>query len=143
MPALIHVDVFVSDLTRSVAFYQEVFGAQVIDTSDACGDIPNYYSSGKSTECSMAILKFSAFGATLELMQLKNAAVPPSPLEGSISFQVNDLDDLRRRMEAKGIRLDSPVFSVTSDKGIRSRLFFMRDPDGHRLEIVESRKLSA
>lgn len=86
----------------------------------------------------MAILRFSMIGATLELMQLKNDPVPPSPLHGSVSFHVNDLDDFRRRIESKGIPIDSEVFSITSDGGLNSRLFFFHDPDGHRLEIVES-----
>ncbi len=49
MLALIHVDIFVTDLRRSIAFYTEFLGAQVVDTGQTEGDIPNYYSSGKST----------------------------------------------------------------------------------------------
>lgn len=143
MPALIHVDLFVSDLESSVAFYQEVFGAHVIDTSDEENDIAKYYSSGKSMRCSMAILRFSMIGATLELMQLKDAPMPPSPLQGSISFHVNNLDQFRSQIEEKGVRVDSETYSVVSHGGVRSRLFFIVDPDGHRLEIVESTKLTA
>jgi catechol 2,3-dioxygenase-like lactoylglutathione lyase family enzyme len=142
VPALIHVDLFVSNLETSVAFYRDVFGAQVIDTSETEGHIPIYYSAGRSTRSSMAILRFSMIGATLELMQLENSAVSPSPLQGSISFQVNSLDDFRQRLIEKGIQIDSDTYSVVSDGGIKSRLFFMLDPDGHRLEVVESAKAS-
>ena len=138
MIALIHVDIFVSDLARSIAFYTELFGARVVDRSEAGGDVACYYSSGRSARCSMAILKFSMVGAALELMQLEDTSGPPSPMQGSISFHVNNLDDFRRQLEERGARIDSQVFHVTLQSGLSSRLFFLLDPDGNRLEFVES-----
>ncbi len=142
MLALIHVDIFVTDLRRSIAFYTEFLGAQVVDTGQTEGDIPNYYSSGKSTKCSMAILKFSMIGATIELMQLESSTVASSPMKGSISFHVNNLEDFRNLLEQKGARIDSEVFHVTLESGVQSRLFFLLDPDGHRLEFIESSRVN-
>mgnify|MGYP000512815672 CR=1 FL=1 len=140
MPAIIHVDIFVSCLQQSIDFYTRFFDARVVDRAESVGPIPEYYSAGKSDKCSMAILKFSMLGATLELMQLHGLADLPHPVTGSISFHVNSLDDFRHELLQKGARIDSENFEVTLESGMRSRLFFMLDPDGHRLEFVESSK---
>ena len=140
MPALIHVDIFVSCLQQSIDFYTEFLDARVVDRAEGVGPIPEYYSSGESGKCSMAILKFSMIGATLELMQLHDVTAPPSPFAGSISFHVNNLDDFRRQLLEKGARIDSENFEVALESGMQSRLFFLLDPDGHRLEFVESSK---
>jgi lactoylglutathione lyase len=53
---------------------------------------------------------------------------------GHIAITTDDLDGTLERLAAQGIEPERPPYSVR-DGG--SRLCFVRDPDGYRIEIIE------
>ena len=55
---------------------------------------------------------------------------------GHIAISTADLDEALRRLAEQGIEPERPPYTV-SDGG--SRLCFVRDPDGYRIEIIERR----
>ena len=54
---------------------------------------------------------------------------------GHIALYVDDLDGTLASLAAKGIAPERPPYTVR-DGG--SRLCFVRDPDGYRIELIES-----
>jgi len=54
---------------------------------------------------------------------------------GHIAVTVDDLDGTLERLAEKGIEPEKPPYSVREGG---SRLCFVRDPDGYRIELIES-----
>jgi lactoylglutathione lyase len=53
---------------------------------------------------------------------------------GHIAITTDDLDGMLARLAAQGIESEKPPYSVREGG---SRLVFVRDPDGYRVEILE------
>jgi lactoylglutathione lyase len=53
---------------------------------------------------------------------------------GHIAITTEDLDGTLRRLAGQGIEPESPPYSIREGG---SRLCFVRDPDGYRIEIIE------
>jgi lactoylglutathione lyase len=53
---------------------------------------------------------------------------------GHIAIGVDDLDETLRRLEEQGIEPERPPYQVREGG---SRLCFVRDPDGYRIELIE------
>jgi hypothetical protein len=51
-----------------------------------------------------------------------------------IGFEVKDLEDFRRTLEANGVKLDSPYRKVPQ---VGSAVAFLTDPWGTRIELTE------
>jgi lactoylglutathione lyase len=55
---------------------------------------------------------------------------------GHIALAVDDLDATLERLKAQGIEPERPPYTVREGG---SRLCFVRDPDGYRIELIERR----
>ena len=55
---------------------------------------------------------------------------------GHIALTVDDLDETLGQLASQGIEPERPPYSVREGG---SRLCFVRDPDGYRVELIESR----
>jgi lactoylglutathione lyase len=53
---------------------------------------------------------------------------------GHIAITAEDLDGTLERLQAQGIEPEKPPYSVREGG---SRLCFVRDPDGYRIELIE------
>jgi len=53
---------------------------------------------------------------------------------GHIALTVDDLDGTLERLKVQGIEPEKPPYSVREGG---SRLCFVRDPDGYRIELIE------
>jgi lactoylglutathione lyase len=123
MSALIHTCYRIGDIDRSVAFY-EALGFKESTRFDLPDGATNVY------------LGLPGDGARLELT--KNPGVDGYELGtgyGHIAITAGDLDGTLSRLDALGIAPEKPPYTV-SDGG--SRLCFVRDPDGYRIELIES-----
>jgi len=141
-----HVNIVVSDLERSIAFYQDVLGLQrgfeaVLEGVwiETVTGLP-----GAAAEC--VFMEAPDQSVRLELLHyLKpdGEAVPANTLPHTpgirhLAFQVPDLDGLVARLEALGVALVSPpvqVPFVVASMG-RKRLCYFHDPDGTLLEAA-------
>ena len=119
---LIHTCYRIGDIDRSVAFY-EALGFEEVGRMPIREEAINVF------------MGLPGDGARLELTY--NHGVDHYEMGtgyNHIAVTVKDLDGTLGRLEEKGIEPEKPPYTV-SDGG--SRLCFVRDPDGYRIELIE------
>lgn len=122
MPALIHTCYRIGEIDRSVAFYEAL----------GFGELRRMGLPDGATNVFMGL---PGDGARLELT--KNPGVEQYEIGtgyGHIAITADDLDATLGALGEQGITPEKPPYTV-SDGG--SRLCFVRDPDGYRIELIE------
>jgi lactoylglutathione lyase len=121
---LIHTCYRIGDIDRSVAFY-EALGFEEVGRMPIREEAINVF------------MGLPGDGARLELTY--NFGVDAYELGtayGHIAMTVDDIDGTLARLAEQGITPEKPPYTV-SEGG--SRLCFVRDPDGYRIELIERR----
>ena len=127
MPELIHTCYRIGDIDRSVAFY-EALGFEEIRRMPIREEAINVF------------MGLPDDGARLELTY--NHGVDSYELGtayGHIAITSDDLDATLGRLADQGIEPEKPPYSVREGG---SRICFVRDPDGYRVEIIEQPKVA-
>jgi len=122
--ALIHTCYRITDPDRSVAFY-EALGFE------ETGRIPI------RDEAINIFMNLPGDGEMPRLELTYNFGVDSYELGtgyGHIAITADDLDATLERLNAQGIEPEKPPYTVREGG---SRLCFVRDPDGYRVELVE------
>ncbi|HZE98033.1 MAG TPA: VOC family protein [Planctomycetota bacterium] len=107
---LTHVNLRVEKLPEAVHFYTDVLGLEPVPRHDRGG-------------------KGAWFRLGTTEVHLAEDATPQPRSKRHFAVEVADLAEARREAEAKGIEIDQ------EDAG----RFWVRDPSGNRIEIVERR----
>lgn len=125
MAKYIHSMIRVLDEARSVAFYQQVFGLQVAERLDFDTFTLVYLANGESQ-------------TELELTVNKGRTDPYDLGDGygHIAFSVEDVDALHARLEAEGLAPRKLVDFAPGGEVI-ARFFFIADPDGYQIEVLQ------
>ncbi len=139
-----HTCITVSDLERSIPFYRDVLGLELvmIEESERSGDDRSESLGVPGAKIKLAILR--AGDARVELIEYLTAKGAPYDRNNNdtgamhIAFQVEDIDAVYRRMLDRGARFTSPPATIPAGpmKGWRWTYFF--DPDGVSLEIIQT-----
>ena len=125
MAKAIHMMVRVRDEARSLDFYKKAFGLEVADRLDFPEFTLVYLSNSEAPfEVELTINK----GRT-ERYELGNGY-------GHVAFVVDDLDAEHSRFEAEGLRPRKIVEFNRDGKQI-ARFFFVEDPDGYKIEVLQ------
>lgn len=122
MSELIHTCYRIGEIDRSVAFY-EALGMEEIGRMPIRDEAINVF------------MGFPGDGARLELTF--NHGVDSYELGtgyNHIAVTVDDLDAVLPALAEKGIEPEKPPYTVREGG---SRLCFVRDPDGYRVELIE------
>lgn len=124
----IHTCYRILDLDRSIDFYQNKLGLELARKSPIGDSATNAFFRVPGEE-----------EPRLELT-LNHDQETPYPLgEGysHVAFAVEDLDALSDRLEAAGgVEFESKPHAM----GGGTRIFFVKDPDGYRIEFIERKK---
>lgn len=116
--------VYVSDRSRSVAFYRDTLGL-ALRGSDAFGD------------------SLELGGALLRLTAMPDRPAHPHPVFG---LEVGDLDAAMRDLRARGVSFDVFEGMGQDENGAWSapdgsaRLAFFKDPDGNALILSQTKR---
>ena len=124
MSALIHTCYRIGDIDRSVAFY-EALGMEEIRRAPIRDEAINVF------------MGFPGDGARLELTY--NFGVDAYELGtgyNHIAITVDSFDEVLPALAEKGIEPEKPPYTVREGG---SRICFVRDPDGYRIELIERR----
>jgi lactoylglutathione lyase len=122
MSELIHTCYRIGDIDRSVSFYEKLGFEEV-------GRIPI------RDEAINVFMGLPGDGARLELTY--NHGVDSYELGtgyNHIAVTVDDIDATLERLAEEGIEPEKPPYTVREGG---SRLCFVRDPDGYRIELIE------
>jgi lactoylglutathione lyase len=123
MPELIHTCYRIGDIDRSVAFY-EALGFEEIRRMAIREEAINVF------------MGLPDDGARLELTY--NHGVDSYEMGtgyNHIAITASDLDATLERLGEQGIEPEKPPYRVREGG---SRICFVRDPDGYRIEIIET-----
>jgi lactoylglutathione lyase len=125
MAKAIHMMIRVLDLDRSIAFYRNALGLEVADRYDFDG-------------FTLVYLRNREADFEVELTLNKGRAEPYSLGDGygHVAFCVDDLDAEHRRLGDAGVGLQ-PIKEFNRDGGLMARFFFIQDPDGYKIEVLQ------
>ena len=127
MAKAIHTMIRVLDEARSVAFYDKAFGLKVAERVDF-PDFTLLYLSNEDTP----------FEIELTVNKDRTAPYQLGDGYGHVAFSVDDLDREHARFRDAGL---SPRNIVEFDRDSRpfARFFFVEDPDGYKIEVLQRR----
>ena len=136
-----HFALTVSDMDRSLAFYTDLFGLEVLSDREVQGDyvekitgIPGAHS---------RLVHLAGYGQRLELLQYRNprgeSRARPLQDAGSahVCFSTDDLDAEVARLQAANVTFRSLPVVTTSGPNKGGRGIYIEDPDGNAVEVVQ------
>jgi len=132
-----HVCINVSDVERSLAFYRDVLGLRVIFDVALAGGGLEAVTGEAGARGRMVGCLVPGSRVTIELLGYGHRAAKPerspAPAFGysNLALSVGDLDAAWAALTQRGARPSPPV----EVGGVR--MFFVRDPDGTPLELIE------
>ena len=119
---LLHTRMRVSDMDRTIAFYTDVLGLEVLERKTSPRGSHLAFLRVPNSEELIELCSFPASGPVHVQEDLVHLA-----------FQVENLDDAIASLHKKGIRVtDGPT---TTSSG--SRFIFIDAPDGYEVELIE------
>jgi lactoylglutathione lyase len=125
MAKAIHMMVRVLDEARSLAFYKKAFGLDVADRLDFPDFTLAYLSNPESP-----------FEVELTINKDRTEPYDLGAGYGHVAFVVDDLDAEHRRFESEGLNPRKIVEFNREGKPI-ARFFFVEDPDGYKIEVLQ------
>jgi catechol 2,3-dioxygenase-like lactoylglutathione lyase family enzyme len=135
----VHVGMSVSNLDRSVAFYREQLGMQLVAQDTFSGPQYAQILALPGAKGKVALLKVGSF--ELELFEFAAPKPIAKATVGAVSdlgishfcLEVDDLDAAYRRLAAEGVAFHcEPIHFAGAGKAT-----YCRDPDGNVFELVE------
>ncbi|MDX1933221.1 MAG: VOC family protein [Capsulimonadales bacterium] len=144
-----HLNIVVSDMERSLAFYVGLLGMRITFETELSGEWIDTVVGLAGVRARCVFVQPEGGGCRFELLQYiepSGAAIPENRLAHTLGLrhlavEVNDLDADYARLTAAGVEAISAPVTVPFRlmDGIRKRLCYLRDPDGVIVEICEHR----
>ena len=125
MAKAIHAMIRVLDEARSLDFYQTAFGLGIAERLDFDDFTLDYLRNDEAD-----------FELELTINKGRTEAYDLGDGYGHIAFCVDDLDAEHARFEATGL---SPrkIVEFNRDGALLARFFFVQDPDGYQIEVLQ------
>jgi len=119
---LLHTRMRVSDMERTINFYREVLGLEVVE---------------QKTSPRGSQLAFLAVPNSQELIELcsfpGSGAVQVQEDLVHLAFEVEDLDETIRELQRQGV----PITDGPTQSSSGSRFIFIDAPDGYEIELIQ------
>ena len=141
MTQIHHTGLTVSNLDRSLAFWGDALGMQIVMQQDRNGGYFEEIVGEHGVDVRTAHLAFPGGGSRIELFEFR------SPRGGRVALRTADvgfshvcvtLDDIEpvlARLLAAGGEAATPPIDVDTGANAGGRGLYVRDPDGHVLEL--------
>jgi catechol 2,3-dioxygenase-like lactoylglutathione lyase family enzyme len=145
LTSVAHTGFTVQDLERSLAFYRDLLGMQVIEQRETSAAYVGQVTGFAGAKLKIALLKLRPEDLhTLELLQYVSHPGEPTdratnrPGNGHLALRVDDLQAWYRRLAAAGVEFRSaaPV-PITDGANAGASAVYLRDPDGFTIELVQ------
>lgn len=125
MAKAIHSMIRVLDEARSTSFYREAFGLDVADRFDFDAFTLVYLRNAEAD-----------FEVELTINKDRTEPYDLGDGHGHIAFAVDDLDAEHARFEAAGLA-PRKIVEFNRDGALLARFFFVADPDGYQIEVLQ------
>lgn len=127
MAKAIHMMIRVADERRSVEFYEAAFGLKIAERLGF-------------QDFTLIYLRNPEADFELELTVNHDRKEPYALGDGygHLAFCVDDLDETRARFEKLGLN-PNPIKEMSHDGAPLARFFFVSDPDGYKIEVLQRR----
>jgi catechol 2,3-dioxygenase-like lactoylglutathione lyase family enzyme len=146
--AVHHIGIPVSDLDRTLAFYRELTGGEVVLANDMRGSQLSEGIGVEDPDLRFAMLKLG--NTVLEFIEYRSPKGRPYDRANNdvginhVAFEVGDIRGTYERLRAKGIEFNAPPHTFTEEDGapavVGATFAYFKDPDGIVLEIFEPAK---
>jgi lactoylglutathione lyase len=140
-----HFSIACSDADRSLAFYRDLFGLELI--SDRVVEAGGFVEEVTGVAgARVRIVHLSGYGANFELLEYMEprgetrAREPNHAGSAHVCFIADDLDALRASLSSHGVKIrsrDGAPVKVVGGPNDGGRALYLEDPDGNAVEIVE------
>jgi catechol 2,3-dioxygenase-like lactoylglutathione lyase family enzyme len=110
-------------------FYGELLGLRPLKKPDSLGPAGQHFCLSEKPYCELHL------GVARNAEGQSNKA-----MRNHLGFQVDDLAAARKRSEAAGVRIEDAEPAYSQERGFHQDRFFVFDPGGNRLEILEPRR---
>ncbi len=125
MAKAIHTMIRVLDEARSVAFYEAAFGLKIADRFVFDGFTLVYLRNAEAD-----------FEVELTVNHGRSEPYALGDGYGHLAVAVEDLDAEHARFTAAGLA-PQPIKEFFRDGALMARFFFVTDPDGYKIEVLE------
>lgn len=138
-----HVSFTVSDLQKSVEFYETVLGLKCVSYAERDAEFSSAVTGIQGVKMQIAYME--APNCSIELIQYVNGQGERLDTRtcnvGSthLCFNISDYDDWMKRMEEHGVRMRGKLCIVPAGPNKGRRVCYMMDNDGNNLEFIEQR----
>jgi lactoylglutathione lyase len=122
---LLHTRYRVNDLEKTISFYCNILGLQEVRRSRSARGSELVFLKAPQSEELIEICHFPQSGSVSVQEDLTHLA-----------FQVDDLEEFAREIEAKGWKLSDPI--SRNAKGVA--IAFIDAPEGYEIELIEKSK---
>jgi len=138
-----HTGITVSNLERSVQFWQNVLGFEFSHAAHQKGELAQEITGVEGAEIRLAVLKTPG-GHKIELLEYlapadrRRANLQPCDV-GSVhvALLVDDLDAVLAQITASGWEAAGKPQTLTSGPNAGKRVVYVRDPDGTTIELMQ------
>lgn len=145
---ILHTGLTVSDLDRSVTFYRDLLGLELITQWTSSRPYLRAVVGYPDAELRIALLRLpggpdGAAGHHIELLEYRrprgtrgdtNTYIPGN---GHVAFMVEDLAATHAELRAKGVRFKSAPVDITHGRNAGGRAVYFFDPDDITLELIQ------
>src|SRR5262245_56028165 len=141
---VLHTGFTVSDMERSIAFYRDKLGMQLVHRQQGTAAYLGTITGFDGVQLDIAFLKVTRdVPHVLELLQYKSHPAPPTdraanrPGNGHLCFQVDDIQAWYESLTGQGVEAISEPVQITAGINQGSWAVYLRDPDGFTIELVQ------
>jgi catechol 2,3-dioxygenase-like lactoylglutathione lyase family enzyme len=143
MKGLFHTSITVSNLERSIAFYRDILGLELLYTRESSGE-----GLSKGVGVENAHLKIAMFRVGDDFLELIEYVAPKCVPKGlrpcdigsmHVAFHVIDIGEMEQRLTKHGYHFNAPPRRITEGPMKGWIWAYFKDPDGAQLELVETR----
>ncbi len=144
---IFHTGLTVSDLDRSIAFYRDVLGFEVVSQWESAQPYLRRIVGFPDAELRIALLRLPGAtprsGHQLELLEYRvprgerGDARTCNPGNGHMAFLVEDMDAAYAELRDKGVRFKSAPVDVDHGRNRGGKAVYFLDPDDITLELIQ------
>lgn len=139
-----HTALHVADLERSLGFYRDLLGFELIWRRDNREEYVRRLVGYETAELCAAMLRFPGSDHGLELIEYRGVertpvdTSPANPGTAHIALVVRDVRAFYDRLVSAGVAAVSEPVSVTSGVNCGRIAVYMIDADGFRVELISA-----